>query len=286
VALERPPFSSQGDPMKYTSIFALTLLAAVPALAQPYDITWVSQRSGNDANPFCTITTPCQTFQQAYAKTNPGGIVKALDAGEYGRMSITTPIIIDGNGVGAAIEVTMANSQGVFVSSSGAVEIRNLTIHVPASCGSCIGIESFSNLSIENVSITGQPGAGVFVNGGTATIHGLTVTGATNNGIIVQNATATISDSIVRYSNYGISLFSPSAVTQVLIERSKMISNNIGLSAQNGGFAATARISDSVITDNNLGVSTSNGGQIITFRNNAWAGNIGDGTTPFSLSLK
>jgi hypothetical protein len=41
-----------------------------------------------------------------------------------------------------------------------------------------------------------------------------------------------------------------------------------------------------VITGNTTGVSTVNGGQIITFRNNAWAGNTTDGVTPFSVSLK
>jgi hypothetical protein len=272
--------------MKYTSIFTLTLFAAVPALAQN-DITWVSH-SGTDApNTLCTTTSPCRTFGWAQYHTNSGGIVKALDAGEYGVINITTPIIIDGNGVGAAIEVTSAAVSGVVVTSSGTVEIRNLTIHVPASCSTCDGIQSFSNLSIENVSITGTPTLGVFVGGGTATIHGLTVTGATFSGIQVQSATATISDYIVRYSNIGIALYSLSAVTQVLIERSKMISNNTGLFvSNNSGLGATARISDCVITGNNTGTQTAAGGQIITFRNNAWAGNTGDGTTPFSVSLK
>ena len=68
--------------MKYTLIFAVTLLAAVSAVAQN-DLSWVSQRSGLDTNS-CTITLPCKTFAGAYAKTNSGGIVKALDAGEYG----------------------------------------------------------------------------------------------------------------------------------------------------------------------------------------------------------
>jgi Right handed beta helix region len=270
--------------MKYTSILALTLLAAVPALAQN-DLSWVSQRSGDDANS-CTITLPCKTFQQAYAKTNSGGIVKALDAGEYGAIIITTPVIIDGNGVGAIIEVTTANNSGVFVNSSGTVEIRSLSIHVPASCN-CPGISTNnSSVSIENVSITGAPSEAVLVDFGTAAIHGLTVTGATSTGIYLQDATATISDSIIRYSNTGIFVYGASFVTQALIERSQMISNAFGLGVQSSGGAATARISDCVITGNNLGVSTLGGGQIITFRNNAWAGNTTDGTTPFSVSLK
>jgi outer membrane lipoprotein SlyB len=116
--------------MKYTSIFALTLLAAAPALAQN-DLSWVSQRLGLDTNP-CTITSPCKTFQGAYFKTNNSGIVKAMDAGEYGPINIAKPITIDGNGVGATIEVPSALVGGVLVQTAGLVEIRNLAIHVDA----------------------------------------------------------------------------------------------------------------------------------------------------------
>jgi hypothetical protein len=144
--------------MKYTSIFALTLFAAVPALAQNVR-TWVSQRTGNDANN-CQIATPCLTFQGAYAKTSSGGIILALDTGGYSPINITGPITIDGNGVGAIIEVTAASGYGVNVNNNaGLVVIRNLTIHVPAGCG-CAGIQSFgsvASLSIDNVSITGAP---------------------------------------------------------------------------------------------------------------------------------
>jgi Right handed beta helix region len=272
--------------MKPASIFVLTLLAAVPALAQN-DLSWVSQRTGIDTTNPCTITSPCKTFSGAYAKTNSGGIIKALDAGEYGEIVISKPITIDGNGVGAAIDVTGSSTAGVTVNTPGFVEIRSLAIHVAAGCVNCYGIYVQSNnVSVEDVSITGVPLWGVGVIGGaTATIHGLTVTGA-NTGIFVLDATATISDSIIRYSTIGIQLTGAFAATQTLIERSKMISNTTGLQLSNEGVAPTARISDCVITGNTTGVSTVNGGQIISFRNNTWAANITDGTTPFSLSLK
>jgi hypothetical protein len=270
--------------MKYISIFALTLFAVLPALAQN-DLSWVSQRSGNDNNN-CLLATPCRTFQGAYAKTNSGGIIKALDAGEYGTIGPQKPITLDGNGVGATIEVT--TNGGVQVTNAGPVEIRNLTIHVPVSCNQCYGIntQQGSSVSIENVSITRAATWGVYVLLATSTtIHGLTVTGA-GTGIYVFSAPVTISDSIIRYSGTGIDLVGSTAVTQALIERSKMVANSSGLVVQNSGAAATAWISDCVISGNTTGVATSGGGQIITFRNNALAGNITDGATPFSISLK
>jgi hypothetical protein len=268
--------------MKLAYTFVLTLLAAAPSVAQNA-ISWVSQRSGNDGNS-CSVTSPCQTFQGAYAKTNNNGVIKALDAGEYGPLFITKPIIIDGNGV-AAIESMVPGTSGVLASGAGEVEIRNLSIHVM--CGICDGIDSSnSSINIENVSISGQTAQGVYVLGGSGTIHNVSVAGATSFGIYVQDATATISDSDVRRSSTGIFVQGISAVTQTLIERSKTISNTTGLLVQSAGSAATARLSDCVITANATGISTISGGQIITLRNNTWAGNGTDGSTPFSISLK
>jgi nitrous oxidase accessory protein NosD len=136
---------------------------------------------------------------------------------------------------------------------------------------------------IHNVSITGSAKYGVLVANGTYTIHGVTVTVAQ---IYVHDSTATITDSIISFSpNAGIFVTGDTA-TQVLIERSKMISNSTGLLVESEGTAATTRISDCVITGNTTGVSTFGGGQIITFRNNTWAGNTTDGATPFSISLE
>jgi hypothetical protein len=272
--------------MKSVLIFTLTLLAALPALAQN-DTSWVS-RSGLDTNP-CTISQPCRTFQTAYGMTNNNGVIKAMDAGEYGPIGIGKPIIIDGNGVGASIDAgAVPFFTGVSVTSTGPVEIRSLAIHF-AICAvhPCKGIGTFnSNVSIEDVSITGIPDYAVYVDGGTATIHDLTVTGAQFFGIYIQDSTATISDSLVRYSATGIFVQGVTAVAQALIERSRTVSNTTGLLVQNAGFAATARISDNVISANATGTSTSGGGQIITLRNNTWAGNSTDGSTPFSISLK
>jgi hypothetical protein len=82
--------------MKLASIFALTLLAALPALAQS-DTTWVSA-SGSDFNP-CTFSQPCRTFNHARVLTNSNGIVKAINAADYGAVAVDQPIVIDGNGV-------------------------------------------------------------------------------------------------------------------------------------------------------------------------------------------
>jgi hypothetical protein len=273
--------------MKSASFLTLTLLAALPALGQN-TLSWVSH-SGNDSNT-CTLAAPCATFQGAYSKTNSGGIIKALDAGDYGPITISKPIILDGNGVGASIDVTSGGPVviGVLVNGAvGRVEIRSLAIHVAPGC-SCDGIESLNgntSLSIEDVSITGAPYYGVFVAMGTVMIRGVAVTGA-QYGLVVEDATAVISDSVVRNSMTGTVVLGVSAVTRALIQRSRMLSNTNGLNVNNTGFAATAWISDCVISGNTTGTTTVGGGQIITLRNNTWLGNSTDGSTPFSISLR
>jgi hypothetical protein len=58
--------------------------------------TWVSG-VGSDANP-CSRTNPCQTFAGAISKTAAGGEIDALDPADYGVVTITKAITIDGGG--------------------------------------------------------------------------------------------------------------------------------------------------------------------------------------------
>ena len=274
--------------MKPVSIFARTLLADLPALAQN-PISWVSSTGSGNA---CTRTAPCANFQTAVNVTNAGGIVKAVDAADYNIVNIGKAITIDGNGVGAEIEVGAAFSAGISV-SAGPVTISDLKIHTAAN-GYGITMGN-ADVHVENVTITGAPLYGVSANGTAFPVHltakNLTITGASSAGIYIINASADIRDSVVR-GTAGPGIYvrslssSPPAVA--LIERTALSFNTTGLVADNlpGGGGATVRISDSVITGNSTGISAVNGGQIITFRTNMLAGNSTDGSTPFSISLK
>jgi hypothetical protein len=221
--------------------------------------------------------------------TNSGGIIKAMDAGEYGPITISKPITIDGNGVGASI--LMTSFAGINVTAAATIGIRNLAIQ--GSCSSCWGINANfvagGNITIDNVSISG---AGVYLDlggalGGAAEIYRLTVSNGSSTGVVLKNGTFIVSDSVVRNSGYGIAVYGAGVATQAMIKGSQIIANaGTGLFVQNNGSVATVRISDCLISGNTMGTDTSLGGQIITFRNNTWAGNITDGTTPFSVSLK
>jgi hypothetical protein len=73
--------------------FAATL-PAVPARAASR--TFVSA-AGSDSNS-CTITLPCRSLQAAYNAVAANGQIDALDPGNYGALTVTGPVSIEGHG--------------------------------------------------------------------------------------------------------------------------------------------------------------------------------------------
>jgi Right handed beta helix region len=142
------------------------------ALGSGASRTWVSG-VGSDANP-CSRTAPCATFAGALSKTASGGIVDALDPGNFGPITLnaatinTGTVTIQGN-PGATIEVP-SGATGVLVDSGpGAnVILRDLTIIGAPGCsgagaGSGIDVLSGGNLHLEDVQVSGFPGSGLKV---------------------------------------------------------------------------------------------------------------------------
>ena len=112
----------------------LTLAAAFPAAAFSAAIgrptttphTWVSN-AGQDAG-LCPIAAPCATFAYAATKTTAGGELSVLDPGDFGPMTITRAITVDGGGFAQGLD---ASSDTFFTISAGVadiVQIRNLTL--------------------------------------------------------------------------------------------------------------------------------------------------------------
>jgi hypothetical protein len=276
--------------MKLVSILILTLCTAVSALALS-DVTWVASNGAN--NGICTRTAPCATFAQALAATNANGVIKIVDAAEYGVVTIAKNVSIDGYGAGATIDAgTGIGTVGIDINNPGGqLTIRNLTIDVQQ-FGS-IGIRiTGGDVHLENVLIVGAPNYGVLANGSANPVHlttkNVTVTNAVTAGINISGASVSLRDSVFRGGDIGIAVGSATGqAAVVLVERCEISDNFYGLTADNtAGAGATVRVSDTVITGNGTGIDAVSGGQIISFRTNMLAGNTTDGVTPFSVSLK
>lgn len=275
--------------MKFRSILILTLCTAGSALAQ---FLWVASNGNDTANTgkpnTCMRTTPCLTFAHA-AQLEPDRVIMAVDAADYGIVNITHNTTIDGT-LGGLIGA--ANGTGITINNPGGeVTIRNLTI-VVGSGGYGIDIIA-GDVHLENVLIAGNPFYGVYADGsfGNAvhlTTKNVTVTNATVAGILLYGASGSIRDSVFRGDTNGIYVQGVNGHAAVaLVERCELSYNGTGLAADNNnGSGSTARVSDTVITGNTTGISATAGGQILSFRTNLLAGNITDGATAFSLSLK
>ena len=107
-------------------LFGAAVVVALPvARAQPMKVFVAAQ--GSDSNP-CTIAAPCLTFQYAHDRVAARGVIEVLDPADYGILTITKSISIEGHGF-AGIGVGAGN-RGIRVAASAtdAVYLNGLII--------------------------------------------------------------------------------------------------------------------------------------------------------------
>jgi hypothetical protein len=89
----------------------------------PTGRTFVSA-SGDDASP-CTRDAPCLTFAAAQRNTQAGGEIDVLDPGDFGPVTLTESITIDGGGGSVAGALVAPGTSGITV-NAGANDVINL----------------------------------------------------------------------------------------------------------------------------------------------------------------
>ncbi len=242
-------------------VSALAVLAVVPvtaALAQATR-TWVSG-VGDDVNP-CSRTAPCKTFAGTISKTAAGGEISVLDPGGFGAVTITKSIslIAEGNEGG----ITTGAGNGIIVNAgpNDVVHIRGLTIEGGGSGLSGVRVLSAAEVFIQRCiirGIKGSPGVAVEVN---PTVAG--------NKVVITNT-------ILAASIRGIGATPTGAGnTQVFLDNVQITDVGAAVSADAN---ATIRVNDSAITDVNNAFTTTGSGKVISFGNNAVAGNTNAGS--------
>ena len=114
-----------------TLALSLVLAAIVhPAqAAQPVVLhTYVTAAgTGDDGNP-CSRISPCATFQGALSKVGSGGVITALDAGDYGPVNITQAVTIDGTGTQVGIMINSGNAITIGAGAGNTVILRHLNL--------------------------------------------------------------------------------------------------------------------------------------------------------------
>jgi len=129
---------------------ALFLFAASQSALPTH--TWVSA-NGNDANSG-TAVSPYADFVTAVANTAPGGIVSVIGPGDYGSVTISQSITIDGTNGGS---IGFTGGEGIFISAgtNANIVLRNLTINGEGVGADAIFIASGGTTNIINVVIDG-----------------------------------------------------------------------------------------------------------------------------------
>jgi hypothetical protein len=191
--------------------------------------TWVSG-SGNDNNA-CTFASPCATFQGALSKTSAGGMITAMDAGDFGPVTITQSVTIDSANMGS---ITFTSGTGINITASVNVTVQNLTINGLGSAYYGIAVENGGTLIVDNCRIMNIAAIGIYF------------TGAGN--LTVENSRI---ESLNGVGDYGIEILGNGAENVVMrnsvIDASPYSANNLGFYINNESGSVTASLQNVTI---------------------------------------
>ena len=140
-------------------LFGAAVVVALPAArAQPMKVFVAAQ--GSDSNP-CTIAAPCLTFQYAHDTVAARGVIEVLNPADYGILTITKSISIEGHGF-AGIGVGAGN-RGIRVAASAtdAVYLNGLIIEGYGQGQKGIEFLNGQSLAVENCVIREMSNGGL-----------------------------------------------------------------------------------------------------------------------------
>jgi hypothetical protein len=289
-------------------------VGASPAYAQATR-TWVSGL-GDDANP-CSRTAPCKTFPGAYSRTAVGGEIDCIDPGGFGTITIGHSITIDCRGTFASILTSSGAPAVVINDSSGAanVVLRGIAITGIGSGGDAVRFLSGRSLVMEDVLIQDSAGLGIsFTPAGAARLYvnDVTITGNAGGGVFIQptaTGTANVIFQNVRLQDnagteFRIDTANGTGVVAAILNdvqftggvsglaiNGPAVGGPIGVSVagctieQNSGFGialagpnAHVRVSACHITGNGTGISVTGGGSADSYGDNLFGSNGTNGS--------
>ena len=249
-----------------TLITAASLFIFATSLQALPTHTWVGP-NGNDANTG-TVLSPYADFATAVPNTAVGGTVSVTGPGDYGPVTLTQSITIDGTGggtinfagdgegiyvdAGAAANIVIRNlsidgggtgSDAIFIASTGTTNPVNVLIDGCliagfSQIGVGLGSESPMYVTIRNTSIQGGTlGVRTFQNGTSAPITSydhvqldhVTVQGASSAGVFTRNGNMDIFNSTIAGSQgAGVPGIEADTYATLNVQNSMITSNSVG----------------------------------------------------------
>jgi hypothetical protein len=168
----KAPAGSGAVDVTVTTTFGTSALSAADQFTYvaPASRTFVSGSIGSDSNS-CTRAAPCLTFAVALRNTQAGGEIDVLDPGDFGPVTITGPMTIDGGDDMVAGALVTPGTSGITVNAGAndVIILRGLTFNGYGETGaSGVVFNSGSRLQIEHCAFQGFDTAGIAFTPGAA----------------------------------------------------------------------------------------------------------------------
>jgi hypothetical protein len=214
-------------------------LPAIPAQAQAAR-TFVSA-AGSDSNNCTNVATPCRHFAAAYAATAPEGEIDVLDPANYGALTISQGISVQGHGWASVSAVT--GGAAITINGGDKINISGVILDGGGANGNGIVFNSGGSLTVTDSVVRNFSSSGP----------------TTGDGILIQPTSGTISFVITNtvVSNNGRAgiIYLPpsgSATATGVIDRVVATNNSGGIviNTSTGGGSTTAAISNSIASNN------------------------------------
>jgi len=289
------------------------LLPAAPAQAQAAR-TFVSA-AGSDSNNCTNVATPCRHLATAYAATAANGEIDVLDPANYGALTITGPVTIEGHGWASIAAVSgnqaitinantgdkiniigvvldgnaVARTIGIQFNSGGNLTVRDSVIRNFSVFGILFAptSSSASQLFVSNTLVSDNGDGGIVITPAgttTAVLDHVELKNNASSGLFVPAGTPTInttvSDSVIANNTSGIYADSMSGASISIMVRNSTIANSGGDGLVAQGTGATILVTRSTITGNIAGWSAFSGGVVTSYGDNNIDGNGGANTEP------
>jgi hypothetical protein len=174
------------------SVFLAAALAcslfAAPAQATGVPRTFVSA-AGSDSNNCANVATPCRHFATAFSATAPGGEIFVLDPANYGSLTITHAVSIEGHGWASIAPPNGGDAITINAGPSDSISIRGVSIDGTGATGPTNGIVFnsggnfvVSDCIVQNFVGNGPGGIGIFMQPTSGTVdYTITNTTTVNN---------------------------------------------------------------------------------------------------------
>jgi Right handed beta helix region len=293
------------------------LLPAAPTQAAGAARIFVSA-TGSDSNNCINVATPCRHFAAAYAATAPNGEIDVLDPGNYGQLTITGPVSIEGHGwatvsalvggsgiainvhgnpgdkiniSGLVLEGSPGGNTGIGVGGGVSVTIRDCVIR---NFGTGISLQpnnssTLTQLFVSNTLVSASDGDGIFINpngsGSTNAVFDHVdlenngVGGLGGSGLMVSAAQpVNITFTDSVSANNGTNGIYAFVGAINIMVRNSTIANNVANGLE-AGVETTIRVTRSTITGNGAGWLT-DAGAVLSYGDNNIDGNTNGNTEP------